>query len=785
VSEKLRIDSLSLTPIRERYARAVHLTAPKIAAESLGAAVEGYWLDSSHFYFLAERIEPSLDRILSVPSLVDCETGNVHAVVPLDDMCDWLASFSKEPMDLEALSSARFDMPSRNTLAVSVRGRHYLVDIHQRRVTEATTVGEKPSLFSPDGVYSCFIKGHDLWLRERTGGVECAMTTDGQPQCAYGQRSETGLSAVSYRASPTPVGLWSPDSQWFLTHQIDERTLPELSLIQHAPDSGARPILHSFRYAMPGDPLPIATYVAIHASSGRIHRFDDVPVPHVLPFAAFSQSAWFGGLNEAWLLKTDRYFKHVDLIRLDLQEGTSRVVMSESASSGYLDIHTVAGMKPKIRTLLQTDEIIWFSEANGWGHLYLYDSLTGNIKNQITCGEWLVRDIVHIDEARRKVLFLAGGIDRRDDPARRSLCSVNFDGSNFEVMLSHDGDISLPATAQCGLSQDRCFRPPDAQAGVSPDGRRCAVQYHSVDRGNRTEILEWNAKPRIVIAASAAERLHVRHFTAPAADGVTLLHGVIFLPSDFNDTHSYPLIDCIYPGPQMAWQPQSFRTFYSAQALALSELGCIALMVDTRGSPIASRRFHQVGYGELLEPQLADHAAVVRHLCERFAFIDGDRVGIIGQSGGGAAAARAMFDYGDVFKVGVSVCGDHDATFYTTQWSDKYRGPDRRDSWGAQANSAAAYKLQGKLLLVSGDMDENVHVSQTLALVDALIRANREFDLLIVPNGNHAVLLTSAYTQRRVWDYFVRHLFGGTPPVNFDLQFSAHELERLWNVIAR
>jgi dipeptidyl aminopeptidase/acylaminoacyl peptidase len=337
---------------------------------------------------------------------------------------------------------------------------------------------------------------------------------------------------------------------------------------------------------------------------------------------------------------------------------------------------------------------------------------------------------------------------------------VGFDGSGFSVLFSHDGDIYAP--------------------GISSDGRYAVIQFSSVEQGNRTDLVDLRSRQGFSIASiepRPAERTP-RPFTAQAADGVTRLHGTMFFPSYFEKGQRYPLIDCIYPGPHSSQQPQSYCAMSSARARSLAELGFITIMLDQRGAPVASRAFHQAGYGSLLEPQLADHAAVVRQLCERHEFIDRDRIGIIGESAGGAAAARALFDYGDVFNAGVSVCGPHDPRFYTSMWSDKYRGPIHADTPAEPPNTALAHKLRGKLFLISGDMDENVHVSHTLALADALIRVHKDFELLIVPNEGHNVLFTSGYALRRAWDFFVRHLRDESPPADFELQFEPHELAR-------
>jgi dipeptidyl-peptidase 4 len=761
--------------LARRYERAARLTAPKVAAQTPRALIEGYWLDTTRYYFAAERFEPSLGRVVDVPSIVDCESQTVSEVLPFAILSGLLSQSAA------ALASATFDMPSIDTLAVSVGGMDFLVDTRNLSVVESRPAAGESALHSPDGRHACFVKGHDLWLRERHSGAERPLTTDGVLHHAYSRQAESCLSAITYRARPAPMGLWSPDSQWILTHCIDERSVPELALVQHAPPGGGRPRTHTFKYPMPGDPLPMATLVALHVPSGRVVHFTGFPAP-VLAFSPFAfRMAWFSGRDTACFLRMDRYFRSVDLIQLDLARASGRIVLTETVSAGYLELHQFLLGTPNVRTLDSTGEVIWYSEREGWGHLYLYDGRTGHLKNQITRGEWLVRDIVHVDERSRRLLFTACGIDQRTDPARRSLCAVGLDGDGFEVLCAHDGDVFTPATEPAGLGQDRPFRRSYAQSGISADGRFGVVRFTSVERGNRIEMIDLRAREGFVVASVApvANDVSPLPVTAVAADGTTLLHGVLFLPSDFDASQRYPLIDCVYPGPQMAWRPQSYAAVMSAQARSLAELGFVTLMLDTRGMPFRSRALHQAGYGELLEPQLADHVAVVRELCERYPFLDGTRVGMIGQSAGGAATARALCDHGDLFKVGVSACGNHDSTFNIALWSDKYRGPGDRGRWAAQANATAAAKLTGKLLLISGDMDENVHVSHTLVLAEALIRANRDFDLLIVPNAGHDVLMAHPYVQRRVWDYFVRHLAGEAPPEGFRLSFEPHELARL------
>jgi dipeptidyl aminopeptidase/acylaminoacyl peptidase len=768
--------------VESRYARAARLTAPKVAAETPGLSCEGYWIDDERFFFLAERFDRSAGRLLATPAIAHRSTQHIEEVLSLDALAALLAYDAEATGDLQMLASAEFDMPDANTLAVSIDSKHFLIDWRARRVLRKEEALPMPASYSPDGRYVCGVSGQNLWLRDRRTGETRELTTDGSPHWCYGQQTETCSAAVSYRKQPAPMTLWSPDSQWLLTHRIDERSLPELNLIENAPQGGGRPVLHTYKYSMPGDPLPIATYVAIHVPSGRAVTFEECPAPVLLwsPLSFICRMAWFSGHATAWFVRADRYFRKIDLICLNLEHGTSRVVLTEAVEDGYIELHQFLGGAPNVRTLPASNEIVWYSERDGWGHLYLYDATTGTLKNRITRGEWLVRDIVHLDERRRTLLFTACGMDPNADPARRTLCSVHLDGSNLEVLLAQDGDVSLARTEPRGLGQDRPFRPSYAQPGVSPDGRWGVVLEASIERGNVTRMIELGTRQGLTITSAfpvVKERVP-RHFTALAADGVTCLHGAMFLPSDFDESGSYPLIDYIYPGPQVSHKPQSFRAVNSAQASALAELGFITVMLDTRGMPYRSRAIHQAGYGSFLEPQLADHVAVVRQLSARHAFIDGSRAGIFGSSGGGYATARALFDYPAVFKVGVAICGNHDNRINIASWSEKYLGPLDAEKLGVQASSATARALEGKLLLVSGDMDENVHVGHTLKLADALVRANRDFDLLIVPGEGHAIPWTSGYALRRMWDYFVRHLLGASPPQNFQLAFAPHELAR-------
>ena len=452
----------------DRYTRAVSLTAPKLAVSPRGLLLDGYWISERHFYYLSEQVDHESGLTVPIPSLADATSGTTRELLPIRLLQQLLSTASGKTLGMEQFLTATFDARDLQTLGITVNGVDYVVDVSRRAVISMAPSLNVPALYSPDGRYACYLDGYNLSLRELGSGVRRPITTAGVSRYGYGRESETGLAAVAYRERATPVGVWSPDSAWFFTFRIDERNLPELPLVQNHPPGGGRPRLHTFKYPYPGDPLPIVIGVAIHIS-GRVLEFGEF----ASPLTAFSlwRRAWFDRDGAVWWLQFDRYCKKANLVRLDLESGRGAIVLSEVVDHGYLEPHPVIVGTPNVRVLTRSQEIIWYSERDGWGHLYLYDARSGKLKNQITGGNWLVRDLVEIDERRREVLFLAGGVDPDADPSRRMLCKIGLDGSHFQILARHDGDVFVSPTEPCGTEQDRPFRPAYAPEGISPDGR--------------------------------------------------------------------------------------------------------------------------------------------------------------------------------------------------------------------------------------------------------------------------------------------------------------------------
>jgi dipeptidyl aminopeptidase/acylaminoacyl peptidase len=394
--------------------------------------------------------------------------------------------------------------------------------------------------------------------------------------------------------------------------------------------------------------------------------------------------------------------------------------------------------------------------------VYRLNGHTGGVRKPLTSGNWAVREILHVQEPKKTVFFVASGREQDQDPYNRHLYRVGFDGTRLKRLTPESGDHNI---------------------SVSPTGRYFVDTYSRIDSppitvlraadGRLVRVLQRGDISRVVAAGWRVPE----PFKAKAADGKTDIYGAIYRPSNFDPSRKYPVLDGIYPGPQVIQTPKAFEVppaHKNHQAFA--ELGFIVVVVDGRGGPLRSRAFREASYGQMGSAGgLDDHIAALRQLANKYPQFDIDRVGIYGHSGGGYAAARALLLYPDFYKVAVASSGNHDLRSYSAHFIERFQGyPVDVAQYAAQSNPPLAHRLKGKLLLIHGDLDDNVHVSNTLQMADALIAARKDFDLLIMPNRNHAFAdlakgadgssATDPYFIRRRWDFFVRHLLGVTPP---------------------
>jgi fermentation-respiration switch protein FrsA (DUF1100 family) len=758
---------------------------PAVTAEKLaGNAVDGYWIDADRFFFVTEhRVEA--DRIVPWPFLATRSTGTVRPVLELDEMLALLRTHAPGLL-LSELQAVTYDCPEPGQLVAGLRGQYVVIDVEGRSIINIEPEPKHPESLSPCGRFAVFLSGFDLILRDKRSGEERPLTVDGEADWPYGQQPQASLTSVAYRRRPQPVVLWSADGQWLLTHRIDERHLPERVIVESAPP-GVAPIAHRFRYSTAADPAPLASLVAIHLGTARVVSTPQEPVYMFAPLV--NRWAWFADKSRVCYIRGDRHQRKLELFLLDLETGQERILCEEHTHEGYLELHPLLGHPPNVRYLPESEEIIWWSERSGWGHLYLLDAETGKVKRSLTQGSWQVRDIIDVDALSRTVLIAACGLVE-SDPVLRTLARVSLDTSEVQIWTYADerGEAAARPEVFVGAAVDHRHRPRGARVSVSPDQEAVVLRRSCPAVGSVTQILDLHDGNVIRLADTEASILLA---PAPisvdvlAADGVTHLRAALYLPRDHDGRKHLPIVDVVYPGPQSVLLPRTFWSRAAGQAQAIAELGFAALITDSRGLPFRSRVFHQAGYGDLLEPQMADHVSIIGQLCTRFEFLDRGRVGIVGSSAGGAATAYALLQYPEVFHAGVALCGPYDPADYLGGWMLKYVGPDVEGAWQRQRIGRLANRLAGKLMLVHGDLDDNVHPSQSVRLARDLIAAGKKFEFLLVPGGGHLLQLTNPYVQQRIWDFFVTHLLGDEPPSNFRLDYEPLEMARFAHVGGR
>jgi len=574
---------------------------------------------------------------------------------------------------------------------------------------------------SPDGKWSAFIKDNNLYIRNLETNEETALTEDGTEEHAYSDRS-----------------YWSPDSTKLVvlrTLKGDER---KVYLIESSPENQLQPKLHNYSYLKPGDKIPIHKPHLFHISDKSHIVIPDELFPN--PWS-ISEIRWSPDSSRFTFLYNQRGHQVLRIISVDAATGRPHVVIDEQSKT-FIDYSG----KQFSRYLDDTNEIIWMSERDGWNHLYVYDAETGNVKNQITKGPWVVRRVDNVDEEKRQIWFQAGGIRPEQDPYYIHYCRVNFDGSDLVVLTGGDGthDITFSPDRRYFLDQwSRVDLPPVTELRSAEDGKLICEM----------ERADWDML--LATGWRAAER-----FVAKARDGKTDIYGIIIRPSNFDPGKTYPVIEKIYAGPQGAFVPKSFGL--QARERTITELGFIVVQMDGMGTSHRSKAFHDVCCKNLGDSGFPDRILWMKAAAEKYPYMDLTRVGIYGGSAGGQSTLRGLLAHGDFYKVGVADCGCHDNRMDKIWWNEQWMGWPIGPHYEEQSNVTQAHKLQGKLLLTVGELDRNVDPSSTMQVVNALIKADKDFDLLIVPGGSHGVGETP-YASRRRMDFFVRHLLGVEP----------------------
>jgi dipeptidyl-peptidase 4 len=652
------------------------------------------------------------------------------------------------------------------------------------------------SSISPDEKTVVFARGYNLYMMDEdnykkaaknpgdTTVVETQLTTDGEEHYSYArvlldedqQMLRRDQRNDKNKAGPrTPaIGIqWSKDSKKFSLIRQDERKVADLWVIHTL--ANPRPTLETYRYAMPGEEnVPQAeVYVFDVASKKRVTiqsaEFKDqtveISTDRITNKMREQQQeiggggrggggmGMFGGVTPVWLadtsdklyyVRTSRDLHRVDVCVADTTTGTTKVLIPERANV-YIDV------KP-LRQINNGAELFWWSERDGWGHYYRYDN-DGKLKNQMTSGEYMTDAIVSLDEKASVMFFTATGHEPQEDPYYEHLYRVNFDGTGLKLLTP--GNFSHSATA------------------VSDDGKYFVDNYSRVDTAPKSVMLDASGATVVDLETTDVSRLLEAGFKYPepfhvkADDGITDIYGVMFKPFDFDPSKKYPLIEYVYPGPQTESVTKTFTPRNANHALA--NLGFIVIEVGNRGgNPQRDLWYETYGYGNLRDYGLADKKAAAEQLAALHPYIDINRIGIWGHSGGGFMSAAALLEYPDFFKVAWSESGNHENEIYNKYWSEKYHGVKEETEkdgtvkflYNIDTNSQLAKNLKGHLMLTTGDMDNNVNMANTMRLADALIRAGKRFDMLVLPGQRHGYTTDGDYVMWARLNYFSRWLLG-------------------------
>lgn len=705
--------------------------------------------DDTFWYHLQTR---DGDRFV----FVDPEAGVKRAAFDHGRLAEALTRRTGYEISAERLPFLHFDyVDDREAIRFGFREKIWRCDIIRYRCSEVGVLPQSlpASVDSPDGRFSAFVRDYNLWLLDREMEKEIRLTEDGKRGYGYATDSQ------GWTRSDRPILVWSPDSRRIATFRQDER---EVGLMPIVRTGEPRPTLTVWPYALPGDSaVPMLEPVVLDLDSKSVVRLDMEPIHQrtsnccgLVREGRWADVEWSGDSERLALVETSRDYRQVTLYLADPRTGKVSRVYSESDDIFFESNLAPRGV-PNWRALHDSGEFVWFSRRDGWGHLYLHDLSGGEQLSRITEGEWNVVDLVRIDRDNRKVYFTAVGREP-GDPYFVRFYRAGLDDGEVELLTGENGnhDISLSPSGRWFTSS---FSRPDR----SPE-----LLLKSAD-GGTTRRLERTDTSRLQEAGFR----YPLPFSVNARDGTTDLYGLLIKPFDFDPDKRYPIVVSIYPGPQTgSVGTRGFTTFRRGQAHAIAQLGVVVMLLDGFGTPFRSREFHTWWYGDLSDNGLEDQIGAIRQLAERYDWIDADRAGIYGHSGGGYAAATAMLRFPEQFRVGVAGAGNMDNRGYTDYWGEKYQGPLERlngeESYENQAIHRLADRLKGRLLVTWGTMDTNVHPNMTLRLVDSLIQHNRDFDLMVFPDRGHGYA-NEPYKLRITWDYFVRHLLEGTPPQDY------------------
>lgn len=805
----------------DNFLHEVPLAPQTLGKLCLNLAVKPHWMDETHFWYIRDVRRTGPDGISTGQLFVMVDTSTGHAQ-PAFDHARLAAALSvrlrrrraSAPENAKAAAGVAFDVrgsaevdpgalplehidfvDNGQAMTFTLDGLRWRCSLDTYRCRRDVTLqpARPHESVSPDGHFAAFLRGHNLWMRSLADGSVRQLTADGRLDDDYASRpdfySAKTLDELSGKRLQ-PAILWSPDSTRILTHRLNQRGVRRLPVMQYVPEGDHAPAkARMVHYPLPGDEvLPTVTHLMVGLDGSRVDvQLDPIQIYNTdaLIGPYWHNMWWSDDGNAVYFIRPTRGCKTMQFWAVDARTGDARMVLEETGDMFYdQDMRMKNSLLPDVRTVsscgavaaagaaasagagvpaqadatasVQADAFIWPSQRDDWYHLYLHDLATGELRHPLTTGDWVVRELLSVDKGGEWVYFLGAGREPERDPYLRHLYRVRLDGSDLQLLTPEDADHDVTLSPDCRFFVDtysRVNQPPVSVLRRS-DGKLVAT----LEEADVTDLL-------------AAGYQTPEPFCVKAADGQTDLYGVVIAPRGLEPGKKAPLVEYEYGGPQTGVTPKSFTVHSQWDAAvygqSLAALGFAVMMLDGRGTPGRSKAFHHT-FARLGDAAgLVDHVAALDQVAAQFDFIDRDRVGMYGFSGGGYGSARAILTWPETYKVAVACCGDHDNQLYDTTWWDRYMGDWSGVAAGAdslslaaapsQDNQSLAANLQGKLLLMHGDVDDNVHPALTMRVVDALIRADKDFDMLLLPNRGHA-LARDPYVMKRVLTYFLRNL---------------------------
>lgn len=800
------------TPINKaNYAAAARYSPKKMEKLMFSLNVDPHWLKKSdRFWYMYETSEGKKWFI------VDAVKGEKKLLFDQAALAAKLTKITDDPMDAQHLNidSMRF-IKDENWVHFEVKST---LDVEKKDSTAkkgTPPVKEKKIFFfeynlvtgelveltgfkkpfrrpswaniSPDGNTILFGKNQNLWYMDRAN-YEKALKNEDDSTIVQTQITKDGIDNFGYHSDgfgesnadkeknknkrKSVFVQWSPDSKWFVMNRVDNRRVKDLWVINSIADP--RPTLETYKYWMPGEKESPIEHLLLFETTTKnsreiasgLYKDQDLniwsaPAKISTRDDEFRPSVWLGTNDKFYLSRTSRDLKKIDIAYVDVKSATVKTLWEEKMNT-YVEIR-------RLGLVNEGKELIQWSEDDGWGHFYLYDE-NGKLKNQITSGPWHCEDILGIDEKARVLYFSANGKETGEDPYLLHAYRVNFDGSGLKLLNpgEYDHNSSMDDNKKYLVNNFSRVNTIPKSVLLAADGRKIM----DLETADFSSLLATGYK-------------FPQPFKAKADDGITDIYGVMYKPFDFDSTKKYPIMEYVYPGPQTEAVNKSFSKGMD-RTDRLAQLGMIVITLGNRGGhPSRSKWYHNYGYGNLRDYGLSDKKAVAEQLADRYNFIDINRVGIHGHSGGGFMSTAALLVYPDFFKVAVSSAGNHDNSIYNRWWSEKHHGVkeiisekgDTSFQYNIDKNPDLAKNLKGRLMLSHGEIDNNVHPANSMRVVNALIKANKRFDMIILPTQRHGFGDMTEYFFWKMSDYFARYLIGDPTERPVDEEEMNRELE--------